>query len=94
MRLWPLSELAQKGKTVIHICVKCEIKTPISPMLELNNNMISSENISPIYIRENYCDECNIEFWEKISDKNKESINNCNGNHDKQQAIDAWNKRA
>lgn len=86
MRLWKLESLVEEAarvgmvnRPIIHICQKCNYRTPIpiklSPLSVADSPKI--DHAIAFEIKDGYCDKCNEEVWNKIAAQIEESINEC-----------------
>lgn len=79
MRLWSIQDLfnkiheempkAKKHLNLIHVCSKCNWRTPEIRPLSIDLLEINVDHLNTFEIRNNgYCDKCNQEAWKIVHD--------------------------
>jgi uncharacterized protein with PIN domain len=74
MRLWRIQQLfdsihkrmpnAKKYVRLIHVCSKCEKRTPEFAPLDIMEKEVTQRILQNYEIRNNsFCDKCNKKFW-------------------------------
>lgn len=90
MRLWKLQDLfddihkhnpkAKKHLRLIHVCEKCNWRTPeLAPLFPIDFNKNVPAHAPQIFEIKNhgYCDKCNQDCWQEIKNHIEYQNNNC-----------------